>query len=316
MEEEKEKEIRKHLKDVNYNMNQKMKVMEKKIDDIVKLVEKTMNTWVVIVREMKDEQKKIETHLMNIERDVKSIKAKRVVQNESVSSNTDLNRKLEENEEDEDDIGLDITNEPPPILMKTLSGLSLSNLTTNNNTTNNENKREKTTVRRTVQRKTLNEKDMTQQPQIDHSPTPDNLSLVVFNPNQQSTTYRDLKIEKFDIPVEFIIKCLEMNNIGGDIKLFKRMYIEGVPKEYYPIRHIGKRFQYWLNGKMNDDANGVYIKNTIIKNIEKLYYRVNIIDNYKNKHEQFMMNQDYLSRITDEKNKERFLSQIVSIIDI
>jgi hypothetical protein len=66
-------------------------------------------------------------------------------------------------------------------------------------------------------------------------------------------TYKELKIEDFDIEYEFIKSCLLMNSVNGDIRLFKRMYIDNVSKEYYPIRHIKKKFQYWINDHMEDD---------------------------------------------------------------
>ena len=108
-----------------------------------------------------------------------------------------------------------------------------------------------------------------------------------------------------------------MNNINGDIILFKRLYIDDIPKEYYPIRHIKKKFQYWRDGHMNDDDNsGTYIKNTIIKNIEQCYLRINNDDNYGNDIEQFLRNQEHINKLSEQKYKDKILSKVISIIEL
>ena len=130
-------------------------------------------------------------------------------------------------------------------------------------------------------------------------------------------TYKELKVENFDIDEEFIKSCLLMNSINGDIRLFKRMYIDNVSKEYYPIRHIKKKFQYWTNDHMEDDnTNGKYIKDTIIQNIEMCYLKINTYDNFGNNSEQFMKNQEHIDNITEQKYKDKFLIQIINIINI
>jgi hypothetical protein len=130
-------------------------------------------------------------------------------------------------------------------------------------------------------------------------------------------TYKELKIEDFDIEYEFIKSCLLMNSINGDIRLFKRMYIDNVSKEYYPIRHIKKKFQYWINEHMEDDnTNGKYIKDTIIQNIERCYLKINTYENFGNNSEQFMKNQEHIDNITEQKYKDKFLTQIINIINI
>lgn len=127
--------------------------------------------------------------------------------------------------------------------------------------------------------------------------------------------YIDIKIQHFDIDQYFIKKCLDMNSSNGDIQLFKKMYIENVSKEYIPIRHIKKKFQYWMNDKMqDDDTNGDYIINIVSKNIEICYMKVNNIDNYENDLDQFLKNQEHIMKLQDPKYKERLLAQIVQLL--
>ncbi len=129
--------------------------------------------------------------------------------------------------------------------------------------------------------------------------------------------YRELKVELFEIADDFVIKCLEMGCMAGDIKLFRKMYVDDIPKEYIPIRHVKKRYQYWYQGRMvDDDTLGSYIKNTVVKNIESLYLKVNTYERYENNLDRFIQNQDYISKLKDEKYKITMLKNIVPIVSI
>ena len=140
---------------------------------------------------------------------------------------------------------------------------------------------------------------------------------ILESNNLLSLNYKDFKFESFILDIDFVKKCLNMNNINGDIMLFKKLYIDDIPKEYYPIRHIKKKFQYWCDGHMNDDDNnGTYIKNTIIKNIEQCYLRINNDDNYGNDIEQFLRNQEHINKLMEQKYKDKILVKVVSIIDL
>ena len=129
--------------------------------------------------------------------------------------------------------------------------------------------------------------------------------------------YKDIKKEFFNIEDKFVKDCLNMNNLSGDIKLFKKMYIENIPKEFYPIRHIQKNFQYWSNNHMvDDDVNGTYIKSVILTNIENCYLKVNTFENYSENMEQFLKNQEHINKLSENKYKDNFLNKIISLISI
>jgi hypothetical protein len=138
--------------------------------------------------------------------------------------------------------------------------------------------------------------------------------------NQQETIitkYIEVKVTHFDIDDKIIKKYLNMNSTNGDIQLFKKMYIENVAKEYIPIRHIKKKFQYWISDHMQDDeTNGEYIVSTVLKNIELCYMKVNNMDNYGDDIDQFLKNQEHINRIHDVKYKEKIMVLIISHIDI
>ena len=135
--------------------------------------------------------------------------------------------------------------------------------------------------------------------------------------NVSISSYKDIKKEYFNIDDSFIKECLNMLNIQGEIKIFKQIYIDNVEKEYYPIRHIKKKIQYWNDGHMiDDDSNANYVKNTVLKNIEECYLRVNTYDNYGNNMDQFLKNQDYIKKLSEQKYKDKFLLKIIEIISI
>jgi hypothetical protein len=136
------------------------------------------------------------------------------------------------------------------------------------------------------------------------------------NKNEIKNYYHELKVETFDFDDIFIKKCLDMHNINGDILLFQKMYIDDTPKEYYPIRNIKKKFQYWADGHMNDDnTNGLYICDIILKNIETCYLKINVFDNYSTDTDLFLSNQEHIYNLSELKYKEKFLSKITQIIN-
>jgi hypothetical protein len=140
---------------------------------------------------------------------------------------------------------------------------------------------------------------------------------ILENDKNNILFYKELKKEDIILDDTFVKECLNMSNIKGDIKIFRKIYIDNIPKEYYPIRHIKKKYQYWYDGHMVDDeTNGNYIKNTILKNIEECYLRINTYDNYLNDMEQFLKNQEHINKLSEQKYKDLFLKKIIEIISI
>ena len=127
--------------------------------------------------------------------------------------------------------------------------------------------------------------------------------------------YKDIKQENIELEETFVRSCLLEANISNDIKMFRKIYIDDVPKEYYPIRHIKKRTQYWLDGHMNDDDDN-YVRDTIIKNISMCYLKINLYENYTNDIEQFLKNQDHINNMSDTKYKDKFFNNLLQIINI
>ena len=66
----------------------------------------------------------------------------------------------------------------------------------------------------------------------------------------------------------------------------------------------------------DDDKNGKYIKETLIKNITMCYMKVNKLENYDADMEQFLKNQEHINNISEQKYMDKFLQKIVNIVDI
>ena len=59
-----------------------------------------------------------------------------------------------------------------------------------------------------------------------------------------------------------------------------------------------------------------YIKNTIIKNIEFCYRKVNIFDNYNDNIDQFIKNQEHINKFNEIKYKDKIFASILPLIEI
>lgn len=126
---------------------------------------------------------------------------------------------------------------------------------------------------------------------------------------------KEIKKEQYNLDEDFVKTCLNLGSIEGDIKIFKKVYIDNISKEYYSIRHTKKKFQYWYNGHMkDDDTNCNYIKNTIVQNIEDCYLNVNKYDSYQDDIEQFINNQEHINKMSEQKYKEKILSKIMEFL--
>ena len=67
---------------------------------------------------------------------------------------------------------------------------------------------------------------------------------------------------------------------------------------------------------MNDDMGGHYIKNTVSRNIEVLYLKVNIYERYEDRIEKFMNNKEHIGKFSDDKYKDKILLQISQMVSI
>lgn len=133
--------------------------------------------------------------------------------------------------------------------------------------------------------------------------------------NVLSGNIKDIKKEKYVLDNIFVKECLDKCSIDSDIKIFKKIYIENVSKELYPIKYKRKKIYYWYNEQMiEDDSNYTYIKNSVIKNIEDCYLNINKYECYEDNIEQFINNQDHINKMSEIKYKEKFIEKIIDIL--
>jgi hypothetical protein len=324
--------------------------LEAKMDQLIKYIDKTMNTWMMIVTEIRDENSKMNQRITNIEKDIRYLKNRKT---ESVVVSSPLLKRsdtfVEHPEETsigmEMDSGIHLSIKEPSYQETLMSGRGLSSAGVTSSMMKMESKY-KMVESATIQMPRQQFQKMVQmtgssEGAIQTMLTQQNGSIFTaqqqhFQRQQQyivaksqSTPvlsmigdsvmirhYRDVKVEKFEMDNEFVKKCMEINSIQGDIKMFHKMYLEGVSREFYPIRQVKKMFQYWLNGHMHDDAGGFYIKNTIARNIEMLYMKLNVYEKYEDKVDKFMNNQEHICKLSDEKYKDKLLQQIGQMISI
>ena len=283
-----EKNLKKYLSNtINSSVNKKIFKNEAKIDE---LMEKSDNI-IHLLNNLNKSLNKLNNRMENIE--------KALLLDNKISTENDLFENFIEN----DDI------QKPQILQKTESNSNIELLKKMNEIMSNNNETEY--INNVEEEKCIEKKKV--------SKVKKQKDIATTLPQQDTllTKYIEVKVKHFDIDEKIIKKYLNMNSTNGDIQLFKKIYIENVAKEYIPIRHIKKKFQYWISDHMqDDDTNGEYIVNVVLKNIELCYMKVNNMDNYGDDIDQFLKNQEHINRLHDIKYKEKIMALIISHIDI
>jgi len=263
---------------ISYTINKKMNVYDIKLDSILKKLENNCDYTKNIIEVLKLNNNSLEQKISNLEGKIYTLE------------NIILNLKKEEYN------NLEITKKYKEINKENIEEINKENI-------------------EEINKENIEEIDKKNIEEINKKHIEETKIIKTFSNNENK--YKDLKEEYANLDYNFVKSCLDNTNIQSDIKIFKKIYIDNVPKEYYPIRHIKKKFQYWKDDHMNDDdSNGIYIKNIILKNIEQCYLNINIFENYTNDIDQFLKNQDHINKLREEKYKDKFLSKIISIINI
>ena len=127
----------------------------------------------------------------------------------------------------------------------------------------------------------------------------------------------DFNLKKEDIIINKndILRALNYRDYRSVILIFKLYYKNKINSNAkYPIRIKGKRsYEYYLNNKWNSDLYGHYSMNTICLNIQNLFIRNNILDEND---EDFMLNQEFIYKLSDEKYKKDIFKHIIEEIRI
>jgi len=128
----------------------------------------------------------------------------------------------------------------------------------------------------------------------------------------------ELKAENIIYDNIDVIKALSYRDFRSILTIFRSYYKCKTNSTYvYPIRIIGKRsYEYYLNGKWIPDAHGHYSMKTICNNIQNLFIKVNDIDNKNISQDDFLLNQEFIYKLSDEKTIRNVFKSIVEEIRI
>ncbi len=129
-------------------------------------------------------------------------------------------------------------------------------------------------------------------------------------------TIKEIKMERLDIDENSVFKALIFNDYRSVLSIFK-LYYRSVKngKVFYPIRIRSKRnFEYFLNNNWIYDAHGHYISKVIVSNIQTLFMRYNDILNKKLTQEEWLLNQKFITKLSEDKVKREMFKHIVDEI--
>jgi len=130
----------------------------------------------------------------------------------------------------------------------------------------------------------------------------------------------EIKSEILNIDKKEVLKALKYNDYRSFMYIFKLYYKNDKNNKYvYPIKIISVRsFEYYYNGKWNKDLYGNHIINILCGNIQSLFLKYNTLDDDTSNItcEDFIMNQYFIHKLSDEKYKKEILKHIVEELKI
>jgi hypothetical protein len=128
---------------------------------------------------------------------------------------------------------------------------------------------------------------------------------------------KELKKEDLVIDKKDILKALSYRDYRSIIFIFRLYYKNKTNSLFaYPIKITGKRsFEYYLNSVWNPDLYGYHSMNTICLNIQNLFIQNNTLDGSIG-HEDFILNQEFIYKLSDEKYKRDVFKNIVEEVRI
>ena len=113
-----------------------------------------------------------------------------------------------------------------------------------------------------------------------------------------------------------MLKALNYRDYRSIIYIFRYCYKNKLNEKYlYPIRITGKKsFEYYDNNKWNPDLYGYHSMNIIFNNIQNLFIKYNDLDNIDA--ENFLLNQNFISNLSDDKHKKNIFKNIIEEVRI
>ena len=138
-----------------------------------------------------------------------------------------------------------------------------------------------------------------------------------YNINIQSDNLKEIKVENLNVPKEEVLKALKYRDYRSVMYIFKYVYKNKINLECaYPIRIINKRsYEYYIDKKWNKDPFGNDSRNILCKNIQNLFIKYNNMEE-NDDIDDFMTNQKFICKLSDEKEKKNIFKYIIEEIRI
>ena len=129
---------------------------------------------------------------------------------------------------------------------------------------------------------------------------------------------KELKNEPLQLNPEIVIKALTYRDYRSVIYIFREYYKIKSDKKYsYPIRIISsKSYDFYENGKWTKDLYGYISMNTLINNIQNLFIKHNDLDNDLVSQDDFLLNQDFIYKLSTEKYKKDVFKNVIEEVRI
>jgi hypothetical protein len=128
----------------------------------------------------------------------------------------------------------------------------------------------------------------------------------------------ELKQESLNIGKEDTLKALSYRDYRSIIYVFRHFYKNKLNSTYaYPIRITGKRsFEFYSNKKWNNDLYGHTSMNIVCGNIQNLFIKYNDLDTGDVSDEDFMNNQQFICKLSEEKYRKEIYKNIIEEVRI
>ena len=127
---------------------------------------------------------------------------------------------------------------------------------------------------------------------------------------------RELKKEDLIINEKDILHALQYRDYRSILKIFKIYYKNKLNNNFpYPIKIVGKSScEYYCNNKWNSDSYCYHAREVIFYNIQNLFIKYNILDKICT--EEFLLNQDFIIKLSNEKYQKSIFKNILEEIRI
>jgi len=114
------------------------------------------------------------------------------------------------------------------------------------------------------------------------------------------------------------MKALVNRDYTSILMVFRQYYKNKNNTKYiYPIKVVSSRkYEFYYNGKWHDDLYGDITRKTIMRNIQNLFIKYNIMDDINITMEDFVMNQEFIYKLSDDKHKKDLFKHITEEVKI